>query len=100
MNAKITYVVTSIPHPWDEKDRKVGVTAYCLVKRTTPEYGFPQDEPVAMFNFDSEARQFAAHVFLAGLEGKLVEMDRDLHDLFESQRALKADMRGRRASGE
>ncbi len=89
MNAKITYKVSNIPYPWDEKRKKAGDMIYALVKRTVPEYGYPTEEPVAVFNYDSEARQFAAHVFMAGLDGKLVEMDDDLRQLFNATKQLR-----------
>lgn len=68
MNAKISYKVDCLPHPWNEKHRSEGVHAWCLVKVTTPAYGDKREEAVAIFNFDSEAEQFQAEVIISGLE--------------------------------
>ncbi len=95
MNATITYKVSNIPYPFDEKRKKAGETAYCLVKRIQPEYGYPIEEAVAVFNFDSEARQLAAHVFMAGIDVKLFDMDDDLRQLFQAEADLKFSRGGR-----
>jgi hypothetical protein len=83
MNAKITYRVGSQPHPWDEKARAKGVTAMCLIKVITADFGPMREEPVAIFNWDSEAEMFMGHIFAAGLDGKLVTIDSDYRKLFE-----------------
>lgn len=83
MKATITYRVEWHPHPWDAKQRARGVNAWCLVMVTTPEVGPKTVEPVAIFNFDSEAERFMGHVFASGLDGQLVSIDPNQKELFE-----------------
>lgn len=83
MNATITYRIGSEPHPWDEKRRAQGVVAYCLIKVITPDFGPKREEPVAIFNWDSEAEMFMGHVFADLLDGKLVTIDPGFRELFE-----------------
>lgn len=75
MEATISYHVQNLPHPWDESMRARRVTAWCLVRRTTPEYGETTSVPVAIFDRDSEALTFQGHVLAAGLDGALVHLD-------------------------
>lgn len=85
MKVDLVYVLANIPHPWDEQQRKDGVKAWCLCRTMrTALREYTNYEPLAMFNLDSEARIFAEHVFLAGLNGSLVEIDRDLEKLFQT----------------
>lgn len=81
MNATVTYQLQFIPHPWNEKSRKEGVSAWCLVRVMTPELGPRKEEPVAIFNLDSEAELFASHVFATKLDKKLVDIGRDFEQL-------------------
>jgi hypothetical protein len=74
-----------IPHPWNEKSRKKGIEAWCLVKRVKPEHGPVLAEPVAIFNYNSEAEIFMGHVFAEKLNGKLVSISDDMADMFEIQ---------------
>ena len=76
MDAEIVYEVSQVPHPFSDARRKAGVTAFCLLKVTRPIVGDEHREPVAIFNLDSEADEFVAHVVLAGLAGKLIEVPR------------------------
>lgn len=69
-----------------------GTKAWCLVMVTTPEVGPKSAEPVAIFNWDSEAERFMGHVHAAALDGKLVTIDPTQRELFEL-------MRGRRTPG-
>lgn len=64
--------------------------AYCLVKMVVPTFGESTWEPVAIFNYDSEATTFQGHVFAEGLDKKLVEIDDGVRQLFEAQRDLRA----------
>lgn len=86
MNATITYRLTYRPSPLCrcEDDR-----AYVLVKCVTPEIGDSTEQDVAIFNLDSEARLFAAHVFTSGLDGKLVDLDRNMRESLELAMASK-----------
>jgi hypothetical protein len=81
MKASITYRVGRILHPWDKKMANNGEYAWCLIKVITPEMGRVTEEPVAIFNFDSEARMFQGHVYASKLDGKLVEIDKDVKEL-------------------
>ncbi len=84
MNAKITYRLGRIPHPFNKEKRGQGMEAMCLIKVTTYDLGtFPEEMPVAIFDLDSEADRFAAHVFLEKLNGKLVSIDRDTEELLK-----------------
>ena len=81
MQATITYRVECIPHPWPT-DKNRGIDAWCLVKIVTPEMGPSQTEAVAIFNFDSEAELFQAHILASDLDGKLVTIDKDVRELY------------------
>lgn len=81
MNASISYAVRNLPHPWREEERKEGVHAWCLVKIIKPAIGPSTEEPVALFNWDSEAQLFMGHVLAAGLDGQLVSIDPDFVEL-------------------
>lgn len=93
MTAQIVYRVDRLPHPFDPKQRRNGVYAYCLIKVVQPDVGNATEEPVAIFNFDSEAELFLAHVSTSEVEGKLVEMTRDQRELYESFARSKARRR-------
>lgn len=82
MNAKITYKVAECPHPWDKKRRAEGEKAWCLIKVTTPEFGQVLEDAVALFNWNHEATTFQGHVLAAGLNGKLVDIDKDVAECF------------------
>ena len=86
MKATIIYMMQNIPHPWDNKMCKAGIMCWCLVKITIPEIGNRTSEPVAMFNYDSEAETFQGHVYAMDLDEKLVTIDRDCRELFNSKR--------------
>ena len=81
MKAKITYRVGSLPHPFDSERRAQGIQAWCLIKVVVPSLGPKSEEPVAIFNFDGEARTFMAHVSAEGLDGLLVEIDDEYRKL-------------------
>ncbi len=81
MKAKITYRVGSLPHPFDSDQRAKGIEAWCLIKMVVPSLGRKTEEPVAIFNFDGEARTFMAHVVAEGLDGSLVEIDDEYRKL-------------------
>lgn len=86
MTAKIAYRMVYLPHPFDGTQRQRGVEAWCLVKVTRPEFGRETQEPVAIFNLDSEAETFQGHVHAAGLDGALVEINPELRHLFALRR--------------
>lgn len=88
VNATITYEMAFIPHPWDNVQRAHGVRAWCLLKMVTPEHGPTTQEPVAIFNMDTEAMIFQGHVLAAGLDGKLCRLDSDARELFELQKKV------------
>jgi len=92
MIATIRYKMAYLPHPWNTGSRAEGEKAWCLVKVVKPEHGATTEEPVAIFNWDSEAETFQGHVYAAGLDGKLIDIDRDVRELFElrSLNAAKA----------
>jgi hypothetical protein len=83
MKATITYKIDKVPYPWNEDRRRAGETAWCLVKVTKPEYGRTDEEPVALFNLDSEAKIFQGHVFAAKLDGDLVSIHPSIAELCE-----------------
>lgn len=90
MNAKITYRMAYCSSDLlSEGHRKAGVYAWHLMKVVQPElfgtYG-STEEPVAIFNLNSEAELFQAHVFASGLNEKLVTIGPDLKELFEERR--------------
>jgi hypothetical protein len=80
VRAAITYSVENLPHPFDEKQRAQGIHAWCIVKNVQPAMGIATAEPVAYFNFDSEAKTFQGHVLAEGLDGRLVTIDRDMRE--------------------
>lgn len=82
MKATITYKLGRILHPWDARQYNKDVYVWCLIKVTTPEHGRRDEEPVAIFNLDSEARLFQGHVYAGKLDGKLVDIDKDVKELF------------------
>lgn len=84
MNAKITYEMRRVPHPFDKKMRDNNIEAWCLFEVITPAAG-PRiyGEPIAIFNLDSQAERFQGHVFAEDLDGKLVTIDRDYRALLE-----------------
>lgn len=84
MQAIISYKIDNILHPWNKERRQSGGTAWCLVKVTKPEYGQTIEEPVAIFNLDSEAQTFQGHVFSEKLDGVLVSIHPDISRLFET----------------
>jgi hypothetical protein len=59
-----------------------GTKAWCLVEVVTPQAGPPTHNPVAIFNFDSDAERFQGQVFAEGLDGKLLSIDRDVRRMF------------------
>lgn len=81
MNAKITYRVGRIYHPFNKA--RANELVWCLIKVTKPELGESKEEAVALFNLDSEARTFQGHVYADGLDGQLVSIDRDVRELYE-----------------
>lgn len=86
MNAKITYRIGNIPHPWNDNHRANGMMAWCLIKVIKPEVGsisLIKEEPVAIFNLDSEAELFMAHIYASNLNGKLVEIDRHVKEYLD-----------------
>jgi hypothetical protein len=81
MNAKILYRIEKMLHPWSHAGHERGMECWCIVKVTKPEYGNVVVEPVAMFNLDSEAETFQAHVLSTGLDEKLISIDPELKQL-------------------
>jgi hypothetical protein len=75
MKAKITYRMARIVHPWDANRRKEMEEAWCLMKTVTPEYGNPTEEPVALFNLDSEAITFQGHLLACAGPESPIEPD-------------------------
>lgn len=71
------------PHPWDKGARASGTKVWCLIKVVTPEMGPVREDPVSLFNWDSEAEMFMAHVFSMKLDGKLVDIDPTWREIFE-----------------
>jgi hypothetical protein len=94
MHARITYKMRYLPHPWNETRRTNGVKVWCLVKVVAPEHGPHMEHPVALFDYDLEAELFQAHVYGAGLDGPLVELDSNVRELFQ----LRASTSGREKS--
>ncbi len=90
MNSKITYRIGYEPHPWNAKERKEGGRAWCLIKVVTPEMGPASEEPVAIFNYNSESELFQGHVLSSGLDGKLVTIDPMQREMFERIAAARA----------
>jgi len=88
VNATITYEMVFVPHPWDCVLRAQGVRAWCLFKIVKPEVGPKTQEPVAIFNMDSEAMTFQGHIMAAGLDGKLVQVDEDVREFFTRQQKV------------
>lgn len=83
MMACIKYTVEYILHPFDKKQAALGVKAWCLVKIVEPEIGTNMTwEPVAIFNYDSEASLFQGHVFASGTGDSVVKISRDCTELF------------------
>lgn len=91
MNAKITYRIGNIPHPWNDKHRAAGMMAWCLIKVIKPEIGsvsLIKEEPVAIFDLNSEAELFMAHIYASNLNGKLVEIDRHVKEYLEYNKLI------------
>jgi hypothetical protein len=83
MMAKITYKVRFMKCPWGG-----GNDAWCLVKETIPELGEPFSEPVAVFNFDSEARLFQAHVLTVDPEANVIGIAPGMQDSFRLSKEI------------
>ena len=80
MKATITYKVANIEYPWNSERRGNGEKAWCLIKVTTPELGRVLEEPVAMFNVDSEATMFQGHIYTSGAK-ELIGIDPNIEEL-------------------
>ena len=80
MNAKIVYEMAYGPNPFASLRKKGQIAELWVLWRTTiPEAGTDiSQEPIAIFNLDSEARTFMAHIFAEGLCDKLVRIPKDL----------------------
>lgn len=96
MNARVHYKFEYQPHPFNQELRAKGVEAWCLVQIITPEVGPPTYDVIAIFNLNSEAERFQAHIFAEGLDGRLIEIDRTQRELFEMKRARPARNTGKR----
>lgn len=83
MNAKITYTMDFSPDPFDKKAREQGQKCWVLWEKSTPQVGPETFKVVACFNSDTDARRFMGHVYAMGLDGKLVELPRDVRECFE-----------------
>lgn len=71
-NAEVYYEMACGPHPW-WKDKGTCPEAWILWRCTKAPIGIEiRQEPIAIFNFDSDARQFMDFIIAAGLEEKLV----------------------------
>ncbi len=84
MNARISYKLDYRPHPWNPVFRDQGVQCWCLVKVICPEFGNPTEEPVAIFNLDSEGLLFQGHLLSAGMEQDIIAIDDHAKQLLES----------------
>lgn len=83
MMAKITYKVASIPHPWKSEMKQGCVNCWCLIKVTTPQHGSVTEEPVAIFNLDSEALTFQGHVMTQrGSPHPIIDIDPDVEHTY------------------
>lgn len=51
--------------------------------------GLVREEPVALFNFDSEAEMFMGHLFAQKLDGRLVSIDETWREIFERRKKMK-----------
>lgn len=88
MKSQIKYVMEYLPHPWDEKMRAKGEKIWCLVEVIVPEVGPKTSNPVAIFNYGSDAERFQGHVLTSG--NGLVEIDPDLKELYERRLRARA----------
>jgi hypothetical protein len=87
MNAKIVYEMCYGPNPF-VKDNPCD--AWILWQAVIPEVGIDiHHEPVAIFNRDSDARTFMAHIWAEGLDGKLVKLPRDMADDLASLQEMR-----------
>lgn len=65
------YVLRCIPYPFSEDRRRAGESAWCIVKEFRDGTLVLSSEPVAIFNLDSEAQNFASYVERKGqIEGR------------------------------
>lgn len=87
MNAIITYRLSKELHPYSERQRAEGVRAWVLMKIVTPMIGNRTEEPIAIFNLDSEAETFMGHVLASDLDGVLITIDPLMRELLERRRA-------------
>lgn len=87
MKANITFVLAQIPHPWNEEARKEGVEIWAIMKCVTPAAGGFNGswDPIAIFNFDSDATLLARHCF----DGGTIEPDHSHIELFKATDGLK-----------
>ena len=83
MTATITYRLVYKPSPLCQRSDE---RAYILVKVVTPDLGERTEQDVAIFNLASEGRLFGAHVFTEALDGKLVDIGREMRESFELAR--------------
>lgn len=75
-NAEVYYEMAYGPDPWHKEGEPV-VDLWVLWKTTVPRLGLDRrQEPVAVFNLDSEARMFLNFIIDAGLEKALVRPPR------------------------
>jgi hypothetical protein len=82
MNARISYKLARCPHPWNAALRDQ-VDIWCLIKVITPEYGSITEEPVAIFNLDSEALLFQGVILSEGVE-RSIAIDAPTRKLLEA----------------
>lgn len=82
MEATIEYEIAYGPSNICKQD------AWVIWQKVRPGFGIDViSKDIAVFNMDSEARNFIAHIVAAGLDGKLIHVPRDMkEDLLQLKR--------------
>lgn len=89
MKATIEYSMQWMPDPFNEERRAAGGEAWVLCKVVRPDCGFVslievRLEPLAVFNFDSEAKLFQRHLIEGGTVLPDTEFARNHKELSKS----------------
>jgi len=90
-NAEVFYEIAFGPHPWWDKKKGTRPEAWILWRSTRVPGGLEKrSEPIAIFNFDSDARLFMEFIIAAGLEETLIrppwQYVRDIKNLMKEKK--------------
>jgi len=83
MNATITYKIDRRLNPFSIEDHKNYV--WCIVKVVHPQLGNDTEEPIAIFNLDSEAETFMGQVMVNNLDKKFISIADSVRSKFNEK---------------